>query len=90
MIFRQIFSESLIANKIALTTYKQSQEILKYFEELGIKNISVKYSGWMKDGVSNRKLPSKVTYCGKLGSKKDFKKLNDAVSSNGGNTLSGC
>lgn len=70
--------------QIALTTYKQSQEILKYFEELGIKNISVKYSGWMKDGVSNRKLPSKVTYCGKLGSKKDFKKLNDAVSSNGG------
>lgn len=68
----------------ALTTYDQAEEIVDYLKELGIGSISVKYSGWMKDGVSNNSLPTKVKYSGKLGSEKDFIKLGNKLSELGG------
>lgn len=64
----------------SLTTYKQAEEIVEYFSEQGISNIAVKYSGWMKDGVSNKSLPKKVEYSSKLGGKKAFESLNTKLS----------
>lgn len=72
----------------ALTTYEQAGEIVDYLNELGIGSISVKYSGWMKDGVSNDSLPVKVKYSGKLGNEKEFKSLGSKLSAQGGTLYS--
>ncbi len=57
-----------------LTTYAQAEEILGALEEAGIGDMAVKYTGWQKGGMESR-VPSGVSYEGKLGGKSGFASL---------------
>lgn len=64
---------------VELTTYKEAQGIIEELYNDGLKNMSVKYTGWMNGGV-NQKVLSKVKLISDLGSKKDLKSMiNSAV-----------
>lgn len=57
-----------------LTTYAQNLEILKYFNEKGIKDPVLVLSGWQKNGL-DATLNKKIKLSSKLGGKKEFKSL---------------
>lgn len=62
--------------KTALTSYEQSESILRELESGGVDEMVVSYRNWTDDGIRNKvdtdAKPSRV-----LGGKKDFKKLMD-------------
>jgi len=57
-----------------LTSYKEAYQILDELKEAGYKNLSVKYRGWMNDGIRHEAL-TKVKAVSKLGGKKELLKL---------------
>lgn len=59
---------------LPLTTYKETQNMLKDFERFGWKNVQVKLNGWFNHSVEHR-VPNKIKLIKKLGSKSDFKAL---------------
>lgn len=63
-----------MSRPLKLTSYREAQEILEDLCESGIKNISVKLTGWMNGGI-NQKILKKVNLVGELGSKKDLQSL---------------
>lgn len=62
-----------------LTSYDETTRILEEIENEGIKNASVKLSGFINGGVK-QKLLKKVDYIDALGGKSKFKKMIDNVS----------
>ncbi len=61
-----------------LTTYEEAEEMIRQLvTEDGIKNMSVKLSGWCNGGIRQQML-SKVKTIGALGGKKDLQNLSDA------------
>lgn len=62
-----------------LTTYEEAEEMIRELATTdGIKNMSVKLTGWCNGGVQQQML-SKVKTIGALGSKKDLKNLSAAA-----------
>jgi len=57
-----------------LTTYNQAANIIKEVEDLGIKDVNYKLTGFVNEGVSQKYL-NKVKFINKLGGTSDFKKL---------------
>lgn len=64
--------------KQTLTTYAQTQEILKELLGKGVKNIHVKYLGWANGGM-NHTVMDHVKLLRELGGKSEFKKLIDFI-----------
>ena len=62
-----------------LTSYKEAGEIISEIEDLGIKNVNYKLSGFINGGI-RQKLMSKVSFIKVLGGKSDFKKMVNSVS----------
>ena len=58
----------------ALTTYKEAAGIINQIEEMDIKNVSYKLSGFINDSVRYTML-NKVRFISKLGGKSKFKKM---------------
>lgn len=71
-----------VSRPLALTTYKEAQAILEQLQADGMKNMSVKLSGWMNGGVQ-QKILKKVKLVSDLGSKKDLNNLTAYAASNG-------
>ena len=67
----------------ALTTYKQTQAMMEVLRTSGISELSVRYSGWAKDGLSNRKILKKALASNVLGGKNELLSLNKYMSDNG-------
>ncbi len=70
----------------AATTYTEAQEIVKSLSDLGIKNISVRYTGWMNGGTETS-IVTNSKHESKLGSKQDLMDLNAIVEAQGGTTF---
>ncbi len=70
----------------AATTYKQAQNIVKSLSELGVKNVNIRYTGWMKDGTETSIITA-AKHESKLGSKQDLIDLNNIVEAQGGTTF---
>ncbi len=62
----------------ALTTYKEAGEIINEIEDMGIKDVSYKLSGFINDGIRSTML-TKMRFIDKLGGKGDFKKMVKSV-----------
>lgn len=71
-----------VSRPLALTTYKEAQDILEQLQAEGIKNMSVKLSGWMNGGV-RQKILRHVRLVSDLGSKKDLNNLTSYAAENG-------
>lgn len=65
-----------------LTTFAQAEEILGELMEAGVGDLAVKYSGWQKGGLEG-KIPSKITFEGKLGGKSAYGSLVNFADANG-------
>ena len=68
------------------TTFSQTEDIVTGLSSLGVKNINLRYTGWMNGGtetsvVTNSKIESK------LGSKQELIDLNKTVEAQGGTTF---
>lgn len=58
-----------------LTTYKQAKQIVEALQGMGIRDLSVRYSGWSNFGLLNKKAVKNAKPSLKLGGNKDFKAL---------------
>ncbi|MBQ6695674.1 MAG: hypothetical protein IJN16_03125 [Lachnospiraceae bacterium] len=63
-----------VSRPLELTTYKEAEVIITDLQGAGMKNMSVKMTGWMNGGVQQKML-DKVKLISDLGSKKDLKNL---------------
>lgn len=63
-----------VSKPLALTTYKETIDILQQIKESNVENISVKLSGWMNGGI-NQKILKNVKLISDLGGKRAFKDL---------------
>ena len=61
-----------------LTSYKEAGEIIKEIDELGIKDVNYKFSGFINSGI-RQKIMNKVSFIKVLGGKSDFKKMLKSV-----------
>ncbi|MCR5500507.1 MAG: hypothetical protein K6F31_08940 [Acetatifactor sp.] len=59
---------------LKLTTFKEAKEMITTLQSEGMRNMSVKLTGWMNGGV-NQKILKKVKLVGACGSSGDLKKL---------------
>ena len=57
-----------------LTSYEEAKEILTRLKSSGVDNLTVRYSGWLKDGLE-ASVPTKVKYESALGGKKEYEDL---------------
>ncbi len=57
-----------------LTTYKEAEEIVRQLDSEGMKNLSVKMTGWCNGGVKQKILKS-IRPISALGSKRDLKNM---------------
>lgn len=71
-----------VSRPLALTKYSEAREMLEQLSQDGIRNLSVKLSGWMNGGIK-QKILKDVKTVGALGSKKDLKALTDYAAGNG-------
>lgn len=62
-----------------LTGYTEAGQIINQIEELGLKNVNYKLSGFINDGIRQKSM-NKVKYISVLGGKTDFKKMIKNVS----------
>ncbi len=69
--------------KVALTTYKECEEILAGLKGAGITNISLRYKGWSNNGLKNVKVPKAATPLSALGGKKGFASLQEYAKAEG-------
>ncbi len=63
-----------VSRPLALTTYEETQNMIKNLKDDGIDNLSVKLTGWCNGGVSQH-LIKDIDTIHALGSKKDLKNL---------------
>ena len=57
-----------------LTSYKEAENIIKEIDELGIKDVNYKLSGFINGGI-RQEIMKKVKFISVLGGKSDFKKM---------------
>ena len=55
-----------------LTSYDEAAQIIKEIDELGMKNVNYKLSGFVNGGI-RQKLMTNVRFISALGGKSDFK-----------------
>ena len=67
---------------LKLTTFKEAKDMMTELQSEGLKNMSVKLTGWANGGV-NQKLLKSVRLVSDCGSKKDLNNLSAAASSLG-------
>lgn len=77
---KQVFGVP-VSRPLKLTSYKEAQQILEELSSEGIKNMSVKLTGWTNGGTKQKMLSS-VKPVSDLGSKKDLQNLIDYVNEN--------
>ena len=70
----------------ASTTFEQAQQMVEYFAKKDVKNISLRYTGWMKGGVDNG-FVSKAKVESLLGSTDELLALNKYLENQGGRTF---
>ncbi|WP_127530155.1 DUF5696 domain-containing protein [Paenibacillus kobensis] len=58
----------------SLTTFKQSEEIIRQMQDREIANIKLKYSGWFNGGMDH-KVPSKISVDGEVGGSEGLRNL---------------
>ena len=63
-----------VSRPLKLTTYNEAEEMIRELQAEGIKNMSVKLSGWCNGGIS-QKILKNVKTISALGSKKDLQSL---------------
>ena len=63
-----------VSKPLELTTYKEAGAVIAELRREGLKNMSVKLTGWANDGVQ-QKILTKVTPVKELGSKTELKEL---------------
>ena len=63
--------------KRVLTSFDDTQSILKDLKKSGVDNISVQYIGWVNNGVYNRKYVKSASPLSVLGGKSDFNDLKE-------------
>lgn len=63
-----------VSKPLKLTTFNEGMEIIKELNEAGMKNMSVKLSGWMNGGISQQ-VANKVNLIPEVGNKKDLQAL---------------
>jgi len=63
-----------VSRPLKLTSYKEAGDMIDKLTDEGVKNISVKLTGWCNGGV-NQKMLSSASTIGALGSSKDLKNL---------------
>ncbi len=68
------------------TTFKQAENIVNTLSGLGIKNINVRYTGWMNGGTQTS-IVTNSDYESNLGSKEDLINFNKTVEAQGGTTF---
>ena len=67
-----------VSMPVALTSYQEADNILKELIETGYKNLSIRYSAWMNNGIK-QSIPTSIKTISQLGSKSKLKKfLNSA------------
>ena len=66
----------------ALTEYSQIETITEALKEKGVDDIGIRYIGWYNNGITNKKILTKVKPIGALGGKKDLKALNSYAQKN--------
>lgn len=57
-----------------LTSYSETADIVKQVEEMGIKNVNYRLSGFINGGI-RQKMMNKVKFVSQLGGKSDFKRM---------------
>lgn len=67
---------------IALTTFREAEEILSELKADGIDNLNLRYKGWMNGGM-NYSVPKDIKLEKKLGGRKDLNNLWDYTKENG-------
>lgn len=80
---KQIFGVP-VSRPLELTTYKEAGQMIENLNAEGVKNMSVKLTGWCNGGI-NQKILTKVKPISELGGKKNFKALTDKAKSLGVN-----
>lgn len=70
-----------VSRPLKLTSYKEAQQIVEELQGEGIHNMSVKLSGWMNGGISQKVL-EKTKLVSELGSKKDLQNFIATVDQN--------
>lgn len=80
---RQVFGVP-VSRPLELTTYKEAGQMMEDLNAEGVKNMSVKLTGWCNGGI-NQKILTKVKPISDLGGKKDFKSLTDKAKNLGVN-----
>lgn len=63
-----------VSEPFELTSYKEAYQMIDELKESGYKNLSVKYRGWMNEGIKPTAI-KKIKTVKKLGRKKDLKNL---------------
>jgi hypothetical protein len=63
-----------VSRPLALTTYKEAEDLIGELKANGMDNLSVKYTGWCNGGVK-QKYGKHVHTIGALGSRKDLESL---------------
>lgn len=71
-----------VSRPVKLTSFKEAEELLAELQGDGIKNLSVKYSGWCNGGVMQKVLNS-VKPISKLGGSKGLNNLSAYAAQNG-------
>lgn len=67
---------------IALTTYKQAQELLERLVADGMPNLSVRYAGWMNGGL-NQSILNNIRLMSEMGSASELRAFTKAASDAG-------
>lgn len=68
--------------QLPLTTFDQAQAMVSSLLKQGMKNLSLRYSGWMDGGIHHR-YPSRVRLAPGLGSSEDLKRLSRFLAEHG-------
>ena len=63
-----------------ITTFEQAEDMVKALSEAGVKDINVRYLGWLKNGMEGPAVTS-INVESKLGGEKGLKKLTETISS---------
>lgn len=67
-----------VSRPLALTTYDEAAELITDLTNEGVKNLSVKYTGWMNGGVRQKYLDN-VKLISSLGNKADLQNLSSTA-----------
>lgn len=66
-----------------LTTFDQARSIVRRLQDAGVGALTLKVTGWMRGGISHR-FATRISYERRLGGRREFDALRDAVVRSGG------